>query len=301
MQIYGLFGPSGSGKSYMAQYIAEEVDADWIIDDGLLIWHGHIIAGESAKFEKTKMAAVKRAIFTDPAHKAQVSQALSRLPRESRLLIIGTSKKMIRIICENLELDGANVTFIPIEEMIGAEEINLAQNLRQYGMHAIPINETKIEETPMGRLLARIRFHRDRWLESEKVQASPAKTEHHSGRGRTEQGASKRGVPVELQGSLARTIVNPPFAGGAIHIHPRAIRDSILYLLAEQDYPVQVEKVTVDIGDIPSVQLRLKTKMGYPIQEVAPKILDALRTYFSNCLGLSLVHIQIAVVGLLLK
>lgn len=265
MQIYGLFGQSGSGKSYTAKHIAEALETDWIIDDGLLIWRGHIIAGESAKFEKTKMGAVKRAIFTDPSHKEDVRCALERVPAEGTILVIGTSRKMIERICTNLRLT-APITWVPIEEMISREEISLAQNFRQYGMHAIPINETKIQETKMGRLLARIRF-------------APRPS-------------------MESQASLARTIVNPPFAGGAIHVHPRAIRDSILYLIAEQNHAFRVDKVSINLGDVPLIHLRVKAIYGYPIQDAAPKLLSSVRNYLSSFLGLSLVQVELVIVGL---
>ena len=265
MQVYGLFGESGSGKSYTAQHIAQVLAADWIIDDGLLIWRGHIIAGESAKFEKTKMAAVKRAIFTDATHKQDVREALHKLPADGTVLVIGTSQKMIQLICTNLRLMGP-INWIAIEDMIGGDEIRLAQNLRQYGMHAIPINEAKIQETRMGRLLAHIRF-------------APR-------------------VSPESQISLARTIVNPPFAGGAIHIHPRAIRESILYLIAEQNHPFRVDKISVNFGDVPLLHLRVRALYGLPIHQGAPKLLASVRNYLSNFLGLSLVHVELVVVGL---
>jgi hypothetical protein len=43
--------------------VAEQINADSIIDDGLLIVDGRIVAGISAKREATRVAAVKRAIM----------------------------------------------------------------------------------------------------------------------------------------------------------------------------------------------------------------------------------------------
>ena len=49
MEVIALVGPSGTGKSHRALLVAHNNQADAIIDDGLLIKDGTIIAGKSAK------------------------------------------------------------------------------------------------------------------------------------------------------------------------------------------------------------------------------------------------------------
>ena len=66
MEVIALVGPSGTGKSHRALLVAHNNQADAIIDDGLLIKNGKIIAGKSAKREQNKVLAVKRAIFVLP-------------------------------------------------------------------------------------------------------------------------------------------------------------------------------------------------------------------------------------------
>ena len=44
-----ISGPSGTGKSYRAQMVANEYNINYIIDDGILIKENDIIAGSSAK------------------------------------------------------------------------------------------------------------------------------------------------------------------------------------------------------------------------------------------------------------
>ena len=51
MDVIALVGPSGTGKSHRALLVANQYKADIIIDDGLLIKDGKIIAGSSAKKE----------------------------------------------------------------------------------------------------------------------------------------------------------------------------------------------------------------------------------------------------------
>ena len=48
MEVIALIGSSGTGKSHRATMVAEENQAEAIIDDGLLIIRGKIIAGTSA-------------------------------------------------------------------------------------------------------------------------------------------------------------------------------------------------------------------------------------------------------------
>lgn len=54
MRVVGFVGPSGTGKSHRAVWVARERGIDFIIDDGLLIRGAQIIAGKSAKKEKQK-------------------------------------------------------------------------------------------------------------------------------------------------------------------------------------------------------------------------------------------------------
>ena len=53
VSVYALVGESGTGKSFRAQLLAEKYGIKLIIDDGLLIYNDKIIAGQSAKREKT--------------------------------------------------------------------------------------------------------------------------------------------------------------------------------------------------------------------------------------------------------
>ena len=63
IKTYAFIGPSGTGKSYRAQYVASERGIKYIIDDGLLIKQSQVIAGVSAKKAPTKIETVKNALF----------------------------------------------------------------------------------------------------------------------------------------------------------------------------------------------------------------------------------------------
>ena len=109
MYVCGLVGPSGTGKSHRALWVAKEHDIDYIIDDGLLICGNGIVAGKSAKREKTRVGAVKTAVFTDDDHTFEVAQAL-KLRNVERLLILGTSDGMVAKIAKRLGLHGIDET-----------------------------------------------------------------------------------------------------------------------------------------------------------------------------------------------
>ena len=56
MKIVSFTGKSGTGKSYQATALAQRRGFDAIIDDGLLIYKGQIVAGTSAKKCASKAA-----------------------------------------------------------------------------------------------------------------------------------------------------------------------------------------------------------------------------------------------------
>ena len=58
-KVYAFVGPSGTGKSYRAQLVANENNIHYIIDDGLLIHDNDVIAGSSAKKAPTKLERLK--------------------------------------------------------------------------------------------------------------------------------------------------------------------------------------------------------------------------------------------------
>ena len=138
MDVIALVGPSGTGKSHRALQVAREHNADTIIDDGILIKDGHIVAGESAKTEKSKIMAVRRAIFVLPGHAEQVSQAIQEV-QPHRILVIGTSENMVQKIAKTLKLPPIQ-QIVRIEDIASRAEIATAQFHRlKEGKHIIPV------------------------------------------------------------------------------------------------------------------------------------------------------------------
>ena len=144
VQVLALVGKSGSGKSFRARLVMEKHGIDLLIDDGLLIENQKIVAGKSAKKEEAYLAAVRTALFTEKDHRRQVRHAIER-SRFKRILVLGTSERMVRKICAALQLPEPK-RIIMIEEVATAEEIETAINHRKtQGRHVIPVPSIEVK------------------------------------------------------------------------------------------------------------------------------------------------------------
>ncbi|MDI3481692.1 MAG: hypothetical protein PWQ97_1347 [Tepidanaerobacteraceae bacterium] len=152
MRTVALVGKSGTGKSHKAQLVAGQNNLEYIIDDGLLIYGNRVVAGMSAKREQTRLAAVKRAIFLDPAHAQEVRNKITELDIGG-ILVIGTSENMVATICKALDLPLPEKV-INIEEISTPSEINTARRIRSLdGKHVIPVPSLEIKKNFSGYLL----------------------------------------------------------------------------------------------------------------------------------------------------
>lgn len=157
MEVYALVGSTGTGKSHRAMIVAYEHDINTVIDDGLLIKDGCKLAGKSAKREATALQAVKRAIFLDPLHAAEVKKKLQE-ENPQRVLVLGTSIRMVHRITEALSLPRP-VKIINIEDVATEKEIKLAQNLREvHGMHVIPVPTVEVKKDFPGYLVDPLKY-----------------------------------------------------------------------------------------------------------------------------------------------
>ena len=165
MIVYGLSGKSGTGKSYHAAELCARLNVRGLIDDGLFLCDGNIIAGISAKKQSTSVAAIRTALFTKDDHKKSVQKAIES-EKPDAILIIGTSDRMIEKIVERLELP-------PIKEIIHIEDITTeAQRAkaRQFrdenGMHIIPAPTFQVRKQFSGYFLdPRKSFSKDSTIE----------------------------------------------------------------------------------------------------------------------------------------
>ncbi|WP_062376611.1 hypothetical protein [Treponema endosymbiont of Eucomonympha sp.] len=144
VSTYALVGKSGTGKSFRAKLLAQKYDIAAIIDDGLLIQDDKILAGHSAKREKTYMGAVRAALFDDKGERDKVVRTLQRL-KFQKILLLGTSEKMVGKIAARLRLPPPeNITHI--EDIATTEEIEQAVRSRAVeGKHVIPVPALEVK------------------------------------------------------------------------------------------------------------------------------------------------------------
>ena len=152
IKTYAFVGPSGTGKSYRAQMVANERGIKYIIDDGLLISDNEVLAGISAKKAPTKIETVRNALFQSEEKKQEIQKVLKKNKPDS-ILILGTSDEMVKRIAENLGLEPISET-IYITDVATEEEIEMARNIRvTQGKHVIPVPTFAIKKDFSGYLL----------------------------------------------------------------------------------------------------------------------------------------------------
>jgi uncharacterized alkaline shock family protein YloU len=155
--VLALVGASGTGKSYQASFVAHEYGVDVIIDDGLLVREGKILAGKSAKAEATRVGAIKRAIFSDPDDSGAARAALEAC-RPHRILVLGTSLGMIARIVVALDLPSP-ARIVHIEDVARPADIRRARRIRrEQGKHVIPAPTLEVRKTFSGYLIDPLRF-----------------------------------------------------------------------------------------------------------------------------------------------
>ncbi len=156
MKVIAFVGPSGTGKSYRSVTVSREYGADAIIDDGLLISHGKVIAGTSAKKEDTKIASVKHALFMRSYQVGSIQRAIKKNNIQC-LMILGTSEEMAEKIAKNLGV-GKIEQFIRIEDVASREEMDMALRMRRVeGKHVIPVPTFEIKKEFSGYFLHPLR------------------------------------------------------------------------------------------------------------------------------------------------
>ncbi len=152
LKTYAFVGPSGTGKSYRAQMVANERGIEYIIDDGLLISGNEVLAGISAKKAPTKVETVRNALFQNEERKKEIQKVIKKNKPES-ILILGTSDDMVKKIANNLEI-GPIIETIYITDVATEEEMEMARNIRvTQGKHVIPVPTFAIKKDFSGYLL----------------------------------------------------------------------------------------------------------------------------------------------------
>lgn len=218
VRVFALVGESGTGKSFRAKLVAQKFGIDMIIDDGLLIKGDAIIAGKSAKREKLYMAAVKVALFHEKAHRDELARYLQK-SKWKKILILGTSEKMVKKIAERLQLPYP-AKIIKIEDIASREEIDDAIRSRKVeGKHVIPVPAIEIK-----RSYPRIFYDSVRVFLQRRVAPSGITT------------------PKLYE----KSVVKPEFSKrGRVSISESALSQMVIHCIDEFDDSIRIQKISI--------------------------------------------------------
>jgi adenylate kinase family enzyme len=261
IKVFALVGDTGTGKSFRAKLVTQKYNIDLVIDDGLLIRDHRILAGRSAKREKNRVTAIKRAIFEDPDHIQDVRHALEDEKFRS-ILILGTSEKMIARIVERLHLPYPD-KLIYIEDIASEEEIMQAKDSRQLrGKHVIPVPVIEVKQDPAHRVLDSIKIF-----------------------------LKRRSMFFWKKEIIEKTVVQPPFSRrGRLSISEAALSQMIMHCIQEYSKNVYIDKIIIDLT-VKGYEVEIKLKVYYGLN--LPELLAGLKDYIiRNIEQFSGIHIE---------
>ena len=202
IKTYALIGESGTGKSFRAILVAQKYGIDFIIDDGLLIRDNRIIAGRSAKKEKTVMAAIKTALYDNMENRIEM---INRLKAEKfrKILVLGTSEKMVNKITGRLELPLPG-RIIHIEDIASQEEIEKAIRTRKIeGKHVIPVPSIEIKHS-----YSQIFYNAIRIFKRRRLQETLGNTPQMHEKSVVRPEYSKRGRVIISEAALSQMVIH---------------------------------------------------------------------------------------------
>ncbi|MDR2495431.1 MAG: ATP-binding protein [Spirochaetaceae bacterium] len=257
IKVYALVGESGTGKSFRAKLVAQKYRADFIIDDGLLIRNNRIVAGHSAKKEKTFMAAVKVALFDEKSQRDEVARKLQG-NKSRKILILGTSEKMVAKIAARLQLP-APVKIIKIEDIASQTDIeNAIRTRRIEGKHVIPVPSVEVKRNYPQIFYDAIRILRQNQL------------------------------PVPITGASSvheKSVVRPEYSRRTkVHISDSALTHMALYCADEFDPRLRIKHIKVKDADmgyrlIITLDVTDGTRLGENMQEFSQYIIKDIEWY----------------------
>ncbi len=264
MEVYTLVGKSGTGKSFHSMNLCKRLEIEAIIDDGLFIYKNRVIAGVSAKKEKTYIGAVKTALFHKDENRDQVVQAIKRENPHS-ILVLGTSDGMVNKIITRLGLpqvpeDSPNR--IRIEHITTAEEREAAYVQREIlGKHVIPAPAMQLKRSFSGYFMDQLKFFRGKEQE--------------------------------------RTVVRPTFSYMGEYFVSERVVDDIIYCLAHE---MKAISKVIFISQNPDeeaykLKLAIKVRRGFPIWESAMDFQSEVEKQVEKMTAFNVSEVEVEVRG----
>jgi len=270
LEVYALVGPSGTGKSHRAAVIAYNMEAQAIIDDGLLIKGNRILAGASAKSQPTRLGAIKSSLFINEKHVQEIKEALAKLSPE-RILILGTSLEMVNRISYRLNLPLPS-KIINIEDVASEKEIRKAKFLRTcFSKHVIPAPTLEVRKSFPGALVDPLKIF-----------------------------LRHKGVK-EKKDWLEKSVVRPTFTfHGKLTIANSALSAIIDHTAGLVKGVEQVGKININSlqeGMI-AVDINSTFTFGYNLHDVAVEVQQMVKQAVENMTGLQVKEVNVQVKGI---
>ena len=255
--VYALVGESGTGKSFRSKLLAEQYNINAIIDDGLLIQDEKILAGHSAKREKTYMGAVRVALFDDKEHRDSVAKVLKK-SKIKKILILGTSEKMVMKIAMRLQLPQPS-KIIHIEEIATQEEIEKAAKSRHVeGKHVIPVPSIEVKKS-----------YPQIFSNSMHDFFSKGFFQKKTGKGKL----------------IEKSIVQPEFSKkGRVEISEAALTQMVMHCVSECSPDVKVKKITIKTDShgyrlVVTIDVPFGTQLTGKVHKLQQYIIDKIETF----------------------
>ena len=260
-KIIALVGESGTGKSFQAKIVANKYRIDYLIDDGLLIKGNRILAGHSAKKEHSFMAAVKVALFDEKSHRDEVARRLQN-EKYKRVLILGTSEKMVNKIAVRLQLPPP-AKIVKIEDVASQEEIDKAIRTRRIeGKHVIPVPSVEVKKTyPNIFYDAIMIFNRRKSGEKVPKGLGPVPTIHE------------------------KSLVRPEYSKhGRVIISEGALIELVTLCVDEYDHAIKTKKINVKDTEmgyrlVMTIDVPYGIQLGGNMHELQQYIIDDIERY----------------------
>lgn len=269
--IYALVGESGTGKSFRAKLVAERYNLTAIIDDGLLISGDKIIAGHSAKREKTYMGAVRVALFDNKDHRDEIARAIKK-HHITKILIIGTSEKMVQKIAMRLQLPPIE-NIIRIQDISTREEIEKAIRSRHIeGKHVIPVPSLEVKRSYPQIFSDSIKvFFRRKNIISKTL-----------------------GTDSKL---FEKSIVQPEFSKkGRIEISGAALMQMVLHCVSECSPSTRIKKMSIKISTRGyRLIITVDVPYGVPLTETISKLQKYIIEKIENDTGILIEEVNIII------
>ena len=257
IKVIALTGESGTGKSFRAKLIAQKYGIEYIIDDGLLIKDNRILAGHSAKKEKTFLAAVKVALFDEKSHRDEVARKLQS-EKIRKILVLGTSEKMVNKIAARLQMPPPS-RIIKIEDIASQDDIDKAIRTRRIeGKHVIPVPSIEVKRSYPNIFYDAIQIFR------------------------------RRGPPAAL-GPIAKvhekSVVRPEYSRrGKVIISEAALSQMVIHCVDEYNQNIRIKKIVVRDREMGyslaiTIDVPYGIQLGGNIHELQQYIIDNIERY----------------------